>query len=191
MNIREAVSIMYKFSTALLGLMTLAACGGGGSSGFGGAPPPGGGGWTPGVFLDAGTFSAHCAAPRAGVDPAGNPFPDIQGTATDENNFLRSYSDDTYLWYDEITDRDPALHQTPDYFDDGGKRLSNLIVDASLASSASEAKRLINQGAVQLIHESTGETRTLDRDHPLPDLNRQNRDVLKVGRRRFVRLVDA
>jgi hypothetical protein len=101
-------------------MMTLAACGGGGSSGFGGAPPPGGGGggWTPGVFLDAGTFFAHCAAPRAGIDPATNqPYPDVQGTSTDENNFLRSYSDDTYLWYDEITDRDPALHQTLDYFD--------------------------------------------------------------------------
>lgn len=100
-------------------LTAVTACGGGGDSGFGGAPPGGGGGggWTPGVFLDAGTFFAMCAAPRAGVDPAGNPFPDVQGTSTDENNFLRSYSDNTYLWYDEITDRDPALHQTPDYFD--------------------------------------------------------------------------
>jgi len=81
--------------------------------------------------------------------------------------------------------------QTGDYFRDVGNRLSNLIVDASLASSVSEAKRLINQGAVQLISQATGEIRTLDRDHPLPDLDPQNRDVLKVGRRRFARLVDA
>jgi len=39
------------------------------------------------------------------------------GTTLDENNFLRSYSDDTYLWYDEITDRDPGLFATPEYFD--------------------------------------------------------------------------
>ena len=75
-------------------------------------------GWTPGVFLDYSTFFAMCAAPRSGINPAtGQPFPDIQGTTVDENNFLRSYSNDTYLWYDEITDRDPALFTTPEYFD--------------------------------------------------------------------------
>ena len=89
---------------------------------------------------------------------------------------------------EDIQDFSP---QTQDYFRDAGKRISNLMVDASLASSTSEAKRLINQGAVQLISETTGETRTLERDHPLPDLNPQNRCILKVGRRRFVRLVDA
>ncbi len=75
-------------------------------------------GWTPGVFLDASAFAAHCAAPRSGIDPnTGQPFPDLQGATLDENNFLRSYSDDTYLWYDEITDRDPGLFTTPVYFD--------------------------------------------------------------------------
>ena len=88
---------------------------------------------------------------------------------------------------EDILDFTPA---TVGYFNDAGKRLSNLILDASLASSASEAKRLINQGAVQLIQESTGESRTLNRDQALPDLDRHNRDVLKVGRRRFVRLID-
>ncbi len=99
--------------------VSLAACSGGGSSGFGGTPPPpGGGGWTPGVFLDANSFFAMCAAPRAGVDPAtGQPYPDIQGTTTDENNFLRSLSDETYLWYAEIVDRDPGLYSTAPYFD--------------------------------------------------------------------------
>ncbi len=100
-------------------LLLLAACGGSeGGSGFG----AGGGsasGWTPGVFLDAATFRARCAAPRSGVDPAtGRPYPDVAGTTTDENNFLRSYSNDTYLWYDEIVDRNPASFDDPlTYFD--------------------------------------------------------------------------
>ena len=108
---------MCKVLIASLALVSLAACGGGGSSEFNGMPPAGG--WTPGVFLDASTFAAQCAAPRAGVDPAtGQPYPDIQGTSTDENNFLRSYSDNTYLWYNEITDQDPGLFNDPiDYFD--------------------------------------------------------------------------
>ena len=34
----------------------------------------------------------------------------------DENNWLRSWSNDTYLWYDEIEDRDPDCCDTPTYF---------------------------------------------------------------------------
>ena len=84
----------------LLAAATLAACGGGG--GGTPAPPSGGGsGWQQGVFLDFNTFFAHCAAPRTGINPAtGQPYQDLQGTTLDENNFLRSYSNDTYLWYD-------------------------------------------------------------------------------------------
>ena len=67
--------------------------------------------------------------------------------------------------------------------------MSALIVDASLAPSAAEAKRLINQGAVQIIPESSGDGRTVNRDLTLPELDWADRDVLKVGRRRFVRLV--
>ena len=90
------------------------ACGGGG----GGGGSVGGSGWVSGVFQDASTFQAMCLAPRSGINPATNlPYPDIQGTTLDENNFLRSYSDDTYLWYNEITDKDPGLFNDPiDYF---------------------------------------------------------------------------
>lgn len=58
--------------------------------------------------------------PRSGPDPTdGNqPYPDVQGSTLDENNFLRSFSNDTYLWYDEITDQDPGLFDDPTaYFD--------------------------------------------------------------------------
>jgi carboxyl-terminal processing protease len=104
-------------------LFALASCGGSGGGGGDGFGNGGGGNnngdWQQGVFLDAMTFHAMCEVPRNGTNPAtGNPFPDVQGDTLDENNFLRSYTDDTYLWYDEVTDRDPALYDDPlVYFD--------------------------------------------------------------------------
>lgn len=74
-------------------------------------------GWTSGVFEDAAVFKDLCRVPRRGVDAQGNAYLDMQGATVDENNWLRSWSNDTYLWYDEITDRDPACCDTPDYFD--------------------------------------------------------------------------
>ena len=104
----------------LFTLMSLAACGGsdGGTDFTGGPTDPVG--FQPGVFLDANTFFAQCQVPRTGINPAtGQAYPDVQGTATDENNFLRSYSDDTYLWYSEILDQDPSLfNDTLAYFDE-------------------------------------------------------------------------
>ncbi len=87
-------------SFALLAM--LAACGSGGGGGGGGLGQGGGNntGWQEGVFLDWSTFYQRC------------------GTTLDQNNFLRSYSNDTYLWYDEIIDRDPGLYDDPlVYFD--------------------------------------------------------------------------
>ena len=65
----------------------------------------------PDVFPPARDFAALCANPRTGD------FPDRQGTFVDENNWLRSWSNDIYLWYDEIADEDPVAHSTPEYFD--------------------------------------------------------------------------
>jgi C-terminal processing protease CtpA/Prc len=101
----------------LAGLVcTLAACGGGG-----GDDDDGGGnnGWQQDVFQPSAQFEAKCVAPRSGNDPATNmPYPDTQGTVLDENNFLRSFSNETYLWYDEILDRNPANYGDPlAYFD--------------------------------------------------------------------------
>ncbi len=108
--------------------MTLAACGGGGSdagvgftgggSGGSGAGSGGSTAWVQGVFPPYQQFQARCAAPRTDTDINGNPWPDVQGSTVEENFFLRSYSNDTYLWYDEIVDRDPGTFADPiDYFD--------------------------------------------------------------------------
>lgn len=111
-----------KSSFVVIALL-LSACGGSG----GGAPatgtPPGGGGngtgWVPNQFQAAATFKDMCASPRSGIDPStGSPYPDLPGSGLDENNWLRSWSNDTYLWYDEIVDVNPASFFNPiSYFD--------------------------------------------------------------------------
>ena len=59
-------------------------------------------------FEPASNFANRCGLPRSGTDSSsGNPFPDIQGAFADQNNFLRSWSNDSYLWYDEIEDVNP------------------------------------------------------------------------------------
>ncbi len=82
-------------------------------------PVDSGSGWVSGLFLDYPNYADLCQSPRTGTDPeTGQPFPDIQGTTLDENNYLRSFSNDTYLWYQEIADRDPGLYSDPlGYFD--------------------------------------------------------------------------
>ena len=70
------------------------------------------------MFNPAANFEAQCVNPRSGNDPvSGKPFPDKQGTVLTQNNWLRSWSNDLYLWYNEIVDRDPSLYTTPEYFD--------------------------------------------------------------------------
>jgi C-terminal processing protease CtpA/Prc len=55
--------------------------------------------------------------PREGLNPrTGDPYNDIQGTVLTENSWLRSWSNDLYLWYDEIVDRDPGGYTTDAYF---------------------------------------------------------------------------
>lgn len=100
----------------------LGACGGGG----GGSSAPAinsdsasGITYTPGVFKPSSTYAAQCAVPRTGIDPAtGSPFPDRPGSILAENYWLRSWSNELYLWYSEITDRDPSTYSTTAaYFD--------------------------------------------------------------------------
>jgi C-terminal processing protease CtpA/Prc len=104
-------------------LLAVSSCGGGGGSGGGGGGGPSGGGsqsgtWMAGVFQPSSNFINRCQSPRKGTDPfTGRAYPDLQGATVDENNFLRSWTNETYLWYSEVPDLDPALYQTADYFD--------------------------------------------------------------------------
>jgi hypothetical protein len=109
----------------VVSLVTLAGCGSNGSSSA--SPPPP---WTAGVFLSSATFANQCATPRTGIDPVtGIRYPDVQGSTLAENNYLRSWTNELYLWYSEVPDLNPALYATPDYF--------NLLKTSALTPSGS------------------------------------------------------
>jgi carboxyl-terminal processing protease len=96
---------------AAAGLVAMIGCGGG--SGTSTSPDA----WTAGVFQPSSTFANLCASPRTGTDPTtGRPFADRPGSAAAENNFLRSWTNELYLWYREVPDLDPTAYATADYF---------------------------------------------------------------------------
>jgi len=61
-----------------------------------------------------------------------------------------------------------------------------ILNNLGLAKSKSEAKRLVDQGGIQIIHKD-GRKATVSRDRS----HIQVGDVIKVGKRRFVKIVDA
>jgi carboxyl-terminal processing protease len=104
------------------GLLSLAACGGQSDSQKAAARSPSQNGGTvaysAGVFQPYKGLASQCAAPRSGIDPnTHQPYPDTQGSVASENNWLRSWINDTYLWYGEVPDLNPNGHATLDYFD--------------------------------------------------------------------------
>lgn len=95
----------------------LAACGGGGG---GGSSTPASGGSAAGLIPSA-SVSNVCAAPRTGIDPAtGRAYTDRAGTLADEKTWVRSWIDETYLWYAEVpADLVATSYATPQsYFAD-------------------------------------------------------------------------
>ncbi|MDM0046691.1 S41 family peptidase [Variovorax dokdonensis] len=111
-------------------LATLAGCGGGGGGSVGGGASNGsastsnssstGSGTSntqtrptpssPAEIVDSRTVAAMCAAPRAASR-------DRPGSLSDEKRWVRSWIDETYLWYDEVPALKQADYATPvDYF---------------------------------------------------------------------------
>ena len=118
----------------MLTTLLLSACGGGGGSssseptsanqstgtGTTQTQSTGSSNFVTGVFQPSSIFKDSCGAPR--TSSTSETFPDMQGSFEDEGYWLRSWSNDTYLWYDEIQDKDPGLYATSapgvaEYFD--------------------------------------------------------------------------
>ena len=54
--------------------------------------------WIENYFLPELTYKNKCLNPRSGVNPeTSSSYLDIKGTSLDENNYLRSYTNNTYL----------------------------------------------------------------------------------------------
>lgn len=87
----------YKLAVAsALSLSVLSGCGSGSSDSNSSAPTVIN--WAQGEFQSSRNFEQQCQA-------------------LNEKHWLRSWSNETYLWYDEIVDRDPALTESvADYF---------------------------------------------------------------------------
>jgi carboxyl-terminal processing protease len=109
----------------------LATCGGGASAPIGISPPPPapplppppppppptGTSWQNGFFQPSATFIDRCEVVRTGVDIEGNRFPDVLGSLLTEKFWLRSWTNETYLWNNEVVDTDPAnIASKLDYF---------------------------------------------------------------------------
>ncbi|MEP6874695.1 MAG: S41 family peptidase [Burkholderiales bacterium] len=103
------VARMARVGTAIAGLLALASCGGGGD---GGTPVFNGSGG----LVASSSVAQRCVAPRSGTS-------DVLGTLADEKSWVRSWIDETYLWYQDVqalntTTLNASNYATPeDYFD--------------------------------------------------------------------------
>jgi len=94
-------------------LVALAGCGGSNGSSNSNSTTT----WTAGSYQASTKFANQCASPRTGTDPTtGKAYLDTAGSATTENNFLRSWTNELYLWYREAPDLDPSAYTTANYF---------------------------------------------------------------------------
>ena len=103
------------FSTASAALCAalLASCGGGGGGGDSGSSGP-----VSTNLPSSASLAEQCAAPRpAGtIDPiSGVAYGDVQGSLDTEKQFLRSWIDETYLWYRDVEALSPSTLDRNNY----------------------------------------------------------------------------
>lgn len=101
------------------GALLLTGCGGQSDSQRNSLQTGGTVSYSPGVYPAYKSLANLCASPRSGSSPVtGQAWPDKPGSIAAENNWLRSWTNDTYLWYREVQDRDPrAYNDTEQFFD--------------------------------------------------------------------------
>jgi C-terminal processing protease CtpA/Prc len=103
----------------MLMLALISSCGGGSGNNSNSNSSPNNNDpvWTLGQFDNADEFKDFCEIPRTGIDSfSGVPYLDEPGSSMHEKLWLRSWSDDTYLWYSEIDDINPASFTVANYF---------------------------------------------------------------------------
>ena len=102
-------------NAAVLALASVfAGCGGGGG---GGASANTGPSYVAGVYAPSSQLKNLCANPRMGSSQYSGPYPDKQGSTLQENLWLRSWTNEYYLWYGEVSDIDPGGMSALTYFD--------------------------------------------------------------------------
>ncbi|SNX50034.1 Peptidase family S41 [Vibrio thalassae] len=106
---------IFKLSLLCAVIIFVASCGGGDEQSNSDANT-----WVAGSYLASSEFADRCQTPRSGTDVyTGQAYPDKQGTQMDEKMYLRSFSHETYLWYDELPDPNPAnFSSVLRYFDE-------------------------------------------------------------------------
>ncbi|WP_019026025.1 S41 family peptidase [Colwellia piezophila] len=74
--------------------------------------------WLQDQFQPSSDFVAQCKDPRSGSSPITNiTYPDRQGSELLEKHWQRAFTNETYLWYKEVIDKDPKNFNLIDYFD--------------------------------------------------------------------------
>lgn len=69
--------------------------------------------WIPGEYYPSTNFANQCQNPRSNSN-----YQDLIGTYEDENNWIRSWSHENYLWYSELPDINPSTIVNPtEYFE--------------------------------------------------------------------------
>ncbi len=97
----------------LSALVAFVGCGSSTNTGSSSTSPT----YTPGTYPPSTSFANQCASPRSGIDPTtGKAYPDVLGSTVTENSFLRSWTNELYLWYREVPDLDPSAYTTANYF---------------------------------------------------------------------------
>ena len=106
-----------KFNQLIVPLCTsliLASCGGGSSPDSPNTPEVA---WVAGEFEPSSTFAGRCENPRTGSSPVtGQAYPDRAGSELLEKFWQRSFNNETYLWYQEVVDRNPNNYGLEEYF---------------------------------------------------------------------------
>jgi len=73
--------------------------------------------WVKDQFKPAANFVAQCEDPRVGSSPiTGEAYPDKPGSELLEKHWQRAFTNETYLWYKEVIDKNPKDFNLIDYF---------------------------------------------------------------------------